>query len=263
MVLAFAWSAYPYTDFVLQSNTNDSLVAALVVGALLVISSPPARGALAALGGLVKFASFALVPLLAAGPRAGLASRDPETGDGPLSAARLRALALFALALVGVSALLMLQATLDPGLSTFYDRTIASQINRDSPFSVWGQTPSAEWLQHVVQVAAAVLAILVAFVPRRRSLPQIAALAAAVLILGVHRDSLSVGARRAVFGLITRRSCALAAVACAAPDCRNVLVQRVVQLPTPSGFFPGPMCLLVYTVSHRQAGRSSRYRRRR
>ena len=33
-----------------------------------------------------------------------------------------------------------------------------------------------------VQVAAAVLAIIVAFVPRRRSLPQIAALAAAVLI---------------------------------------------------------------------------------
>ena len=143
VILAFAWSAYPYTDFVLQANTNDSLVAALVVGALLVISSPPARGALAALGGLTKFASFALVPLLAAGPRAGLASRDAETGDGPLSSRRIEPWRCSRSASSAVSALLLLQAVLDPGLATFYDRTIASQINRDSPFSVWGQTPSA------------------------------------------------------------------------------------------------------------------------
>jgi len=182
VILAFAWAAYPYSDYVLQSNTNDSLVAALVVGALLVISSSPARGAMAALGGLVKFASFAVVPLLAAGPRAGLASRDPETGEGPLSAPRLRALALFALGLAAATALILLQTTLDPDLATFFDRTIATQIDRESPFSVWGQAPSLEWLQLAVQAAAAALAILVAFVPRRRTLPQIAALAAAVLI---------------------------------------------------------------------------------
>ena len=31
-VLAFAWLAYPYTDFALQSNSNDSLIAALLPG---------------------------------------------------------------------------------------------------------------------------------------------------------------------------------------------------------------------------------------
>ena len=182
VVLAFAWAAYPYTTYTLQSNANDALVAALILAALVVIASPPARGALAALAGLTKFAPFALVPLLAAGPRAGLASRDPETGDGPLSAPRLRALALFALALAAVAAVVMLQTLLDPGLPAFFDRTIANQVDRDSPFSVWGQTPSLDWLQVVVQAGAAALALAVGFLPRRRSLIQVAALAAAVMI---------------------------------------------------------------------------------
>jgi uncharacterized BrkB/YihY/UPF0761 family membrane protein len=132
--------------------------------------------------GLTKFAPFALTPLLAAGPRAGLASADPETGEGPLSKGRLRALALFALGFVAAVALVMLQTLLDPGLATFFDRTIANQVDRDSPFSVWGQVSSLGWLQVVVQAAAVGLAVLVAFVPRRRTLPHVAALAAAVLI---------------------------------------------------------------------------------
>ena len=182
VTLAFAWAAFPYTDYVLQSNANDTLVAALVVGALLLIASPPARGAMAALAGLTKFAPLALAPLLAAGPRAGIASADPETGDAPLSRRRLRALALFALGFAGAGALVLLQSLLDSGLATFFERTIQNQVDRDSPFSVWGQVPGLDWLQVAAQVGAAALAVLVAFLPRRRTLPQIAALAAAVLI---------------------------------------------------------------------------------
>jgi hypothetical protein len=182
VVLAFAWAAYPYSAYTLQSNANDALVGALVLAALLVISSPPARGAMAALAGLTKLAPLALAPLLAAGPRAGLASADPETGDRPLSRPRVRALALFGLGLFGAGALVMLQTLLDPGPATFFDRTIANQVARDSPFSIWGQVPSLDWAQVVAQVAAAGLAAAVAFVPRRRTLPQVAALAAAVLI---------------------------------------------------------------------------------
>jgi hypothetical protein len=182
VILVFAWAAFPYTDYALQSNANDSLVAVLVLAALLVISSAPARGAMAALAGLTKFAPFALVPLLAAGPRTGLSSRDPESGDPPLSPSRVRALALFAAGLVGAAVTLMLSISLDPGLPTFWDRTIASQVGRDSPFSVWGQVPSLDWLHIGVQIAVAALAVLVGFRPRRRTLTQIAALAAAVLI---------------------------------------------------------------------------------
>ena len=44
VVLAYAWAAYPFTLYVLSSNSNDSLVALLVVLALLVITSAPGRG---------------------------------------------------------------------------------------------------------------------------------------------------------------------------------------------------------------------------
>ena len=44
IVLAYAWAAYPFTLYALSSNSNDSLVALLVVLALLVITSAPARG---------------------------------------------------------------------------------------------------------------------------------------------------------------------------------------------------------------------------
>ena len=60
----YAWVAYPFTLFTLNSNTNDALVSALLVCSLLAIGSPPARGALAAAAGLTKFAPFALAPLL-------------------------------------------------------------------------------------------------------------------------------------------------------------------------------------------------------
>ena len=66
---------------------------------------------------------------------------------------------------------------IDPGLASFYDRTVKSQVDRTSPFSIWGQDHSLEWLQTVVKAFAVGLALLVAFVPRRRTLPQIAALA--------------------------------------------------------------------------------------
>jgi hypothetical protein len=182
VILAFAWSAYPYTAYTLQSNANDTLIGALVVGALLAIGFPLARGAMAAVAGLAKLAPLALIPLLAAGPRAGLTSLDPSTGDGPLFPARVRQLALFALGLAGAGALVLVQTLLEPGISTFFERTISNQVDRDSPFSIWGQAPSLDWLQLGVQIAAGALAILVAFAPRRRTLPHVAALAAAVLI---------------------------------------------------------------------------------
>ena len=41
----------------------------------------------------------------------------------------------------------MLWPAIDPGLHTFYDRTIAYQADRDSPFSIWGQVPGLEPLR--------------------------------------------------------------------------------------------------------------------
>jgi len=89
--------------------------------------------------------------------------------------------ALFGAAFVATILVLSAQALVDPGLSTFWDRTIGNQAGRDSPFSIWGQA-SLEWLHTAVKVAAVAFALLVAFVPRRRDTVTIAALGAAVLV---------------------------------------------------------------------------------
>jgi hypothetical protein len=182
VMLAFAWAAYPYTAYALQSNANDSLVAALVLAALVLIWTPVGRGAMTALAWLTKFAPLALAPLFAAGARAGLLATDPKTKEGPFARERLRSLALFVAAFVGVGALAMFPTLLDPGLSTFWERTVESQVDRDSPFSIWGQEPDLEPLRTGLIIATVALALLVAFVPRCRTLPRIAALAAAILI---------------------------------------------------------------------------------
>jgi uncharacterized membrane protein len=174
-VLGFAWAAFPYAAFVLESNANDSLVALLLVLTMAFIARPVARGAGLALAGLTKFSPFVLVPLLAT------YQADPYSGAfGGRS--RRREVLLFAAGLAGVGALAMLPTLIDPGIATFWHRTIASQINRDSPFSVWGQVPSLEPLRVALIAAVGLLAVLVAFRPRRKSAVQVAALGAALLI---------------------------------------------------------------------------------
>jgi hypothetical protein len=70
----------------------------------------------------------------------------------------------------------------DGGIREVYDRTLGYQASRPSPFSVWGQAESLGWLHTAVKGAAVALAVLVAFVPRRRGPLQVAALGAAVLV---------------------------------------------------------------------------------
>jgi hypothetical protein len=166
---AFAWLAYPYTDFTLQSNSNDSLIAALLAWSLALFARPAARGASLALAAAAKFAPLVLAPLYAAGER-GLRPRG------------LRPVALFTAAFLAVGGLMLLLPTLDPGLETFYERTVKTQVDRTSPFSIWGQVDGIQWLQTTVFALTAVFAAALAFVPRRRSLVQVGALSAAALI---------------------------------------------------------------------------------
>lgn len=197
--LAFAWASYPYTAFVLASNANDSLVAMLVVFALLAISSAPARGLLLGLAAGAKFAPAVLAPLFArgvdppdgsaeGGSRAEVAT-GANDGDPARPAARSRSArrrlagpALFALAFGATVAAAALAFVPDDGLREVYDRTVGYQAGRDSPFSVWGQIESLGWAQTAAKVAAVGLAVLVAFVPRRRGPVQVAALGGAVLL---------------------------------------------------------------------------------
>jgi hypothetical protein len=89
---------------------------------------------------------------------------------------------LFILGALLVTIAVLLWPAINPGLRTFYDRTIATQAGRESPFSIWGQT-SLEPLRISLLVATAALSLLFAFVPKRKSLIQLAALSAALILL--------------------------------------------------------------------------------
>ncbi|MGI8579824.1 MAG: glycosyltransferase 87 family protein [Solirubrobacteraceae bacterium] len=166
IALAYAWAAFPFTLFTLDSNTNDSLVALLIVFALLAATHPARRGALAALAGFTKFAPLALAPLLAR-----------STGE-----VRVRPLALFAAAFAATTVLVGLPVLTGASASTIYHSTIGYQSSRGSPFSVWGLWGLPHAAQLGVQLAGAALAVVVAFVPRCRDIFQVAALGAVVLI---------------------------------------------------------------------------------
>jgi hypothetical protein len=174
IALAYAWVSYPFTLFALESNANDSLVAVLVLAALLVASSPPARGVFAALAGLTKFAPLALTPLL-----------WTHGLDGLGQWRRARGLVLFAAAFLLTVAVVSIPALTHDSLHTIYERTVAYQSDRESPFSIWGlygTTPTVAYLQAAVQVLALALALSVAILPRRADLVGLGATAAAVLV---------------------------------------------------------------------------------
>jgi len=154
LLLAYLWLSYPFTVLVENSGANDALVALLLLGALLAAARPFARGALIGLAGLTKFAPLALAPMFAR-------TRPAKAALG------------FAVAVLAV------MAPFAPELPVVWHRTLGFQAGRDSPFSIWGGHHA---LQAVAQAAAILLALAVAFVPRRRDVATVAALAAAVLI---------------------------------------------------------------------------------
>jgi hypothetical protein len=165
VALAYGWAAYPYTSFVLESNSNDSFVALACVAALLAFTTARRElagvwsGVAVALGAAAKFVPLALAPLFAR-----------------------RAPLWFGAALLLTLAAVILPFVPDGGLRELYDRTVGYQASRPSPFSIWGQVESLDWLQLAFKIGTAGLALLVAFVPRRVDARAVAALGAAVLI---------------------------------------------------------------------------------
>ncbi len=167
VVLAYCWAAYPFTLYALNSNTNDALVGAALIFALLAIRTSPARGLMAGLAGMTKFAPFALAPLLLRGTEERL---------------RKRHIVGFGIAFVLAAVLTMLPVLLKHDLSPFWRDSILYQSDRTTPFSIWGLWGGLGWLQSLLQGAVIALALAVAFVPSRRTVVDVAALGAGVLI---------------------------------------------------------------------------------
>jgi hypothetical protein len=174
--LAFAWAAYPFTQYVSSSNSNDAIMPALLVWGLVFVTSAPVRGLAVGLAAWTKFAAFLLVPLWASYPRA-------------LRWPRQQALFLGGFLLATALGFWILLLEPDPlhAVRVFWDRTFGWQLTRPSPFSIWDwdEYPGFPDLHLVQSVLKAVLlgaAVLLGFFPRRRNVLQLAALSAALLI---------------------------------------------------------------------------------
>ncbi len=176
-LLAFGWAAFPFTTYALMSNTNDTIAPAILVWGFWLASSPAARGTATALASWTKFASLLVVPLWLTYP-SGL-RRTPS----------LRFVAAFLAATALAFSILLLEPSLRDALRMFWDRTIAFQYDRDSPFSIWdwGQyhargIPDLASAQTVVQLCTIVLAGVAAVLPRRKGPLELAALTASLLL---------------------------------------------------------------------------------
>jgi hypothetical protein len=176
-LLAFAWAACPLTQYASSSNTNDVIMPVFLIWGFWLTTSSAGRGIFAALGAWTKLAALVIVPLWA------------TYSD----AREWRRIAVFATAFAITTVLSFWALILggDPieAFRVFYERTFEIQFDRRSPFSLWdwGQyhadgLPDLEWVQRLLQAALVVAAAAVAFVPRRKSPLQLAALTAALLI---------------------------------------------------------------------------------
>jgi hypothetical protein len=178
--LPFAWAAYPFTQYVSSSNTNDSIMPALLIFGFWLASSAWARGIFVALAGWTKFATLVVAPLWLTYPGP-VSVRRPRTS--------LRFAAGFAVATVAAFFILLLEPSVVQAARDFYDRTIHNQIDRESPFSLWdwGQyhargLPDLHLVQRVLEGLLVAGAIAVAFLPRVKSPLQLAALTGALLL---------------------------------------------------------------------------------
>ncbi len=173
IALAYLWAAFPFTSYVLMSNSNDALVAMLLVASLLALRLAAVRGVLSAFAGLTKFAPLALAPLMWRGVGERLPTRRQT----------LAFTVAYALAII----VPMLPVLLSGDWHWFWSDTIAYQSGRPAPFSIWGlwggYHQTLHLPEHIVLGIAVVLGLAAPFWPRgERTIVEVAALGAAIII---------------------------------------------------------------------------------
>jgi Glycosyltransferase family 87 len=167
LLLAWLWAACPFTLLGVEKNTNDGLIALVMVLILLSLTSPIKRGILVGVGAAAKWFPAILLPLVAVGQ----GERDQQTIR--------KVLAGFVIT-VGVSIAVFLPSG---GLHELWDHTLGYQLSRTDIFSLWAMDSALAPIKVALEAFAVILAVIVAFRPRgARTLSQVAALAAAVII---------------------------------------------------------------------------------
>lgn len=167
--LVLAWTVFPYTLYTTNNNTNDIIVAAIGAAGLALAASPIGRGASVAAGFAVKLFPLLLGPLwlLHDGWR-----RRPIT-DFVLGGVAVIFMSFWVLVLDGHPF---------EAAKLFFEKTIVFQHDRVSPWTIFTQVPALAFLKTPLTVAVAVLAVVVAFVPRGRTVRRLAAFSAALII---------------------------------------------------------------------------------
>jgi hypothetical protein len=167
---AFAWAAYPFTQYVSNSNTNDAIVPAFLIWGLWLASSPALRGGAAALSGWTKFGTLLVAPLWLSYPRLNRVTA-------------IRFVAGFVIATIFAFSIVLLEPNPFHALRVFGERSIGWQIGRESPFSIWDWRqyhargiPDLHRLQQALEAILVGVSLAVAFVPRTKSLLQLIAL---------------------------------------------------------------------------------------
>ncbi len=168
IALAYAWAAFPYTTFVLNTNVNDTIVAAFIIWGYVLMRALPLGAVMLGFATQIKFFPAILAPLWTSFPRAwrGWSKR-----------------ALFITALLAaLVAPLPIIFMGDGSLSTFWERSLKWQMGRDSPFSIWGQhAESLGTAQHIAQGFLVALAVGAYLWPPKKSMYRLAAASGALI----------------------------------------------------------------------------------
>ncbi|HUY72604.1 MAG TPA: hypothetical protein VMV08_10200 [Gaiellaceae bacterium] len=175
--LAFAWAAWPFTQYASNSNTNDLIQPALLVWAFYFVTSPFKRGAFVAFSAWTKFAPLVLLPLWSGYPEA----------------RALRPRLRFVLGFLAGSALVFLILLFDPSpwhaVQAFYRDTFEYQFGRASPFSLWDWRqyharglPDLRWVQRVLYGVLVAGTLVLGRWPRQRSPLRLAAYTGVLLV---------------------------------------------------------------------------------
>ena len=172
--LLFAWAVFPYTLYATNQNSNDVIVAAVAAIGLATATSPLARGATVGAGFAIKLYPLILAPLwmLHNFGRQRITS-IPSILKFALGGAVVVLLSFWILALGGEPV---------ENAKLFYERTFGVQSSRESPFTIFAQIPALAVLHKPLAIATILLALLVAVVPKKRTIRRLAAFSAALII---------------------------------------------------------------------------------
>ncbi len=167
--LFLAWAVFPHTLYATNNNTNDVLVAAVTAVGLALVTSPVARGVAITAGFAIKLYPLLLAPLW---------MFHDDVRRGPLIKFVLGGAAV----IVTSFWVLFLDGKILGNLKLFYNKTLAFQGERDTPWTIFTQVPQTEVLQSPLIAAVILLGFVLGVFPQVRTVRRLAALSAALVI---------------------------------------------------------------------------------